>query len=418
MAIGIEGAFLVFCGIIIIGYIGELFSKKFSIPSTIMLLLIGYLLKVSGYVDVADLTGLQSLFGTLALIILLFDGGLTLNILDVLFKSGRIFLMSILITVASMFAAGFLMQGFGFDFLIGAIVGAIAGGIGSTTTISILKGLELPKDVGRFLTLESSITDIFSIILTIVLTQNLSSGFIDVQMIGQGILSTFSVGTLVGIVGGILFISIFSRIEKGYSYMVMLGVILILYALSEFFGGSGAIGVLIFSIMLGNENLVRKIIRIEEASERIFIREFHTQISFIIRTFFFVFLGIIVNFSNINNFIIALGLVISFLLIRYLITKFVTRSSELSPYSNIITVISPRGLATAVLATYPLTTVQSYLQKAQVTNGQDLISKLTNLPEIAFNIIILTIILTSILVPFVYKKQESKSEVKKQNKKK
>ncbi|MBS3068423.1 cation:proton antiporter [Candidatus Micrarchaeota archaeon] len=418
MAIGIEGAFLVFGGIIIIGYIGELFSKKFSIPSTIMLLLIGYLLKVSGYVDVADLTGLQSLFGTLALIILLFDGGLTLNILDVLFKSGRIFLMSILITVASMFAAGFLMQGFGFDFLIGAIVGAIAGGIGSTTTISILKGLELPKDVGRFLTLESSITDIFSIILTIVLTQNLLSGFIDVQMIGQGILSTFSVGTLVGIVGGILFISIFSRIEKGYSYMVMLGVILILYALSEFFGGSGAIGVLIFSIMLGNENLVRKIIRIEEASERIFIREFHTEISFIIRTFFFVFLGIIVNFSNINNFIIALGLVISFLLIRYLITKFVTRSSELSPYSNIITVISPRGLATAVLATYPLTTVQSYLQKAQVTNGQDLISKLTNLPEIAFNIIILTIILTSILVPFVYKKQESKSEVKKQNKKK
>ncbi|MBI5051182.1 hypothetical protein HZC08_00315 [Candidatus Micrarchaeota archaeon] len=64
--LGVEGVFLILGGILLIGYLGELLSKKFSIPSVLVLLLIGYGLKLSGYVPVQELIGVQELFLTAA----------------------------------------------------------------------------------------------------------------------------------------------------------------------------------------------------------------------------------------------------------------------------------------------------------------------------------------------------------------
>ena len=72
-------------------------------------MVIGYLLKASGYVDTTWLGGVQGIFGTLALIVLLFDGGLSLGIREVIFKSGRVFVMSVLITLVSIAGAAAIM---------------------------------------------------------------------------------------------------------------------------------------------------------------------------------------------------------------------------------------------------------------------------------------------------------------------
>jgi cell volume regulation protein A len=187
MAAPLESVFLIFGGIIIIGYLGELVSKRFSLPSALLLLVIGQALRLSGYADVAALSSIQEIFGTLALVVLLFDGGLSLNLQAILFRSGRVLLSGALITLLSIIACSFFFAYFvGVDPLIGAIFGALAGGIGSATTISILRGLSLPKAIDTFLTLESSITDVFSIILTIVFTGALISGSLDVQFLVQG----------------------------------------------------------------------------------------------------------------------------------------------------------------------------------------------------------------------------------------
>ena len=415
--ISIEVVFAIFGGIILIGYIGELLSKRFSIPSALLLLVIGYLLKASGYVDTTWLGGVQGIFGTLALIVLLFDGGLSLGIREVIFKSGRVFVMSVLITLVSIAGAAAIMGFFGFDPLVGAIIGAIAGGIGSTTTISVIKGLNLPEGISRFLTLESSITDVFSIVITIVLTQSLLAGYLDIQMIGQGIVGTFSVGALIGIAGAVLFISVFPKIDKGYGYMVMLGVILALYSITEFLGGSGAIGVLIFGIMLGNEKSVRSIIHMDETEEKVPIKEFHTEVSFIVRTFFFVFLGMVVTLTSINNFTVAVSLMAFFMVARYALTYLVTRKSEYAYFKEIISVVNPRGLATAVLATYPLIAMQNYLQKNGIENSKELLASLGNLPEIAFDIIVISIIATSILVPIIWNRQTKTKNNEEKNRK-
>ncbi|HZX33805.1 MAG TPA: cation:proton antiporter, partial [archaeon] len=336
MAITVEIAFLILGGIIVIGYFGELLSKRFAIPTALLLLVMGYGLKLTGFVDVGDFIGIQDLFGSLALIVLLFDGGMSLNIMEVLFKSGKVLVVGLLITVFSMIGAAALFYAFGFDPLIGAILGAIAGGIGSSTTISIAKSISIPEEIRNFLTLESSITDIFSIILALVLTQALISGILDIQVIAQGIVGKFAIGIFIGLITGIAAMLALSRIEKGYNYMVTFAMVLLLYSVAEFLNGSGAIAVLAFGLVIGNETLIRKIIHSQEVEGNPLIQQFQKEISFFIRTFFFVFLGIVVTLGNAKNFALAFMAMVMLYIIRYAVIKYATANSPHSKYRNIL----------------------------------------------------------------------------------
>jgi len=410
MAASVETAFLIFGGIILIGYLGDLLAKRFAVPNVLLLLVIGYLLRLSGYVEAAALAGIQGIFGSLALVVLLFDGGLSLNIYDVVFKSGRVLVNSVLTTVLGIIGAALLFLALGLDPLIGAILGAIAGGLGSTTTISIVKSLGVPGSIKSFLTLESSITDVFSIILALVLTQALVSGAIDAQNIGQGIVTKLSVGLFVGLVTGILSLVLLLKVEKGYNYMITFAIVLLLYSLTEFLAGSGAIAVLVFGVVFGNEVSIRRMFRLGHEGQRPIVREFQNEISFFIRTFFFVFLGVVVSLGSIENF--AIGLLFTLLLygIRYASVSLSTKGSDMAAFSKILTAVNPRGLATAVLATYPLILVQSMLSSGQDGGLAALLPQLSRLPEVAFYIIILSIIFTTIAVPLVMRRNGKDEE--------
>ncbi|MEW5996975.1 MAG: cation:proton antiporter [Candidatus Micrarchaeota archaeon] len=411
MAVSVETAFLIFGGIIFIGYLGDLLSKRFAVPNVLLLLAIGYLLRLSGYADAPSLSGIQGLFGSLALVMLLFDGGLSLNIYNVLLKGGRVLLNSALITLLGILGSALFFLILGFDPLIGAILGAVAGGIGSTTTISLIRSLPLPGSIRTFLTLESSITDIFSIILALVLTQALVSGSLNLLTVGQGIAAKFSVGIISGFIAGLLSLAALSRIEKGYNYMITFAIVLMLYSMTEFLNGSGAIAVLMFGIVFGNEVAIKRLFRMGHEEHRPLVMQFQTEISFFIRTFFFVFLGIVVGLGSLANFLIGAGYMLFLCLIRHLSLSFSMRGDEeLSAYKSLLTAVNPRGLATAVLATYPLLVVQDALASAPDARLSLLLPQLASLPEISFYVIVLSVILTTVLVPLAMRKNHKKEE--------
>lgn len=417
--LGIEVIFFVLGGIIFTGYFGELVSKKYNIPSALFLLILGFLIKYTGYIDPAPLIGIQPIFGSLALILIMFDGSLSLNIYNVIFKSARSFAMAVLITVLCILASILLFHYIlGFNIIIGAIIGSLAGGIGSTTTISMLSGLNIPKNIKEFLTLESSITDVFSIILTLILTTALISGVFDLKNIGQGVLSTFSIGAFLGLIISLVFITLLHKIKSEYGYMVTFGVILFVYSVSTIFGGSGAISVLVFGLMLGNEKEVRRIFRIRGDGTKSQIRKFQAEISFFVRTFFFVYLGFIVNLGSIQNLLIAIAAMLAFYLMRYLSAVVITRKSDLFHYRYLLSAVNPRGLATAVLATYPLEQIRSHIVLNGSNSYLNLISIQANaLPEIAFYLIVLSVLLTTFTVPMAMNKLEENSKEDSKNQK-
>ncbi len=394
--------FFILGSIILIGYFSELISKKFNVPSALFLLILGVAMAYFHMVDAGLLASFQPLFGTIALLVLLFDGGLSLTLESVIFKSGRVFVMAIITTLLAIMASILILSGiFGFDFLVAAIFGAIAGGIGSSTTISMTNTLSVPKNIKDFLTLESSITDVFSIVLTIVLTQTLVSGAFSFQSIGQGVLSTFAVGAFIGILAAVTYLIFQYKVHVGYNYMVTFGILLILFSLTEFMNGSGAIAVLIFGIILGNEKEVRPIFRIKSVEFENPIKNFQNEISFFVRTFFFVFLGITVSIRDLNILILSFCFIFGLYIIRYLALRLSLFKSEFESFVTFLCAVNPRGLATAVLATYPLTIISS------LSVSGSIYSQLSLFPEIAFDVIVLSIVLTSVLVPLVLQKEKS-----------
>ena len=169
----------------------------------------------------------------------------------------------------------------------------------------------------------------------------------------QNITSAFSIGAIMGIIVGIFWLRILRIIRQETNDDILtLGIALFFYAFVEVLGGNGAIFALMFGLILGNGSEIASMFRSKEpyeASEM--MRKFMSQMSFFIRTYFFVYLGLILVIENPN--LIVLGLVLSllFLASRYVVVRFVTLNDEiLEGNKKLITLMMPRGLAAAIMA--------------------------------------------------------------------
>jgi cell volume regulation protein A len=85
------------------------------------------------------------------------------------------------------------------------------------------------------------------------------------------------------------------------------------------------------------------------------LKRFESEVAFLLRTFFFVYIGLIVTISEIKIVIVGVILSLMLLLVRFGAVKIATiRCSELAEERPIMSVVLTRGLAAAVLATLPM----------------------------------------------------------------
>jgi cell volume regulation protein A len=209
-------------------------------------------------------------------------------------------------------------------------------------------------------------------------------------------LRLFSVLNLVGFGFGVAWLVILERIKgKPNAYMLTLAMLFLTFVVATNLNGNGALSALFFGLIIGNSRHIGKQLKFRSTiSIDNSVRDFHSQISFLIRSFFFVFTGLLFSFSSYFSVIFGLLLSVIFLGIRFVVVKIAAVKSELSNYGTLMTVMFPRGLAAAVLASLPLT---SGVPDSQV------------FPEIAFIVIITTIIVTTVGVAVLKKRQSSSS---------
>jgi NhaP-type Na+/H+ or K+/H+ antiporter len=120
-------------------------------------------------------------------------------------------------------------------------------------------------------------------------------------------------------------------------------------------GGNGILAVLVFGIILGNYYLVNWLfktkINIDFFQKQ--LASFHEEISFLLETLFFVFIGLtfVIKSSLIaNNLSIGILILVVLLTTRFVATKISTFKSELSRERRTITLMCAQGLAPATLA--------------------------------------------------------------------
>jgi len=369
--------------VIILGVLGEAFFKKTGIPDIAFLMVLGIIIgPILGIVQPAAVVEIVPYFAALALIIIMFDGGYNLHIGNVL-KTAHFAVVLVILgfAVSVGIVTGMAHYGLGWEWLDSILLGTIVGGSSSIIVFGLVRKLRISDEAKSMLSFESALTDILSTIVAFVLFEAVLSGNFSIDLLGETIGRAVLVGLILGFGVGIPWMFIVSKLSNAqHNYMLTLGVLFLLFFLANSFGESGALTALVFGLMLGNKKYLLKKLRIK-LPEHTIDNSLHSQVTFIVRAFFFVFVGLLASFGQFEYVIFGIVAAVAIYVGRIVITKtaLVRGFSKLD--KKVTSVMIPRGLAAAVLATIPLT--------MGLQNGEAY-------PQIVFFILLTSVIITTI----------------------
>ncbi|MEM4707231.1 MAG: cation:proton antiporter [Candidatus Anstonellales archaeon] len=397
-------AFLFISGALFASFIGDLIYRATNIPSILWLMIIGFILgPYMGILDPVAMREIQPIVGPIALSLVFFDAGLVLDIFKFFFRSVRPLFFSFVVVGFTLIGVAVVANAlFGWNYLVGATLGAIFGGTGTAIVISLSKKLPVIEEVNQFLTVEGAITGVLAVVLTATLTDALIFGTADVHSAGMQI--AFSLGKGLGLgfvigVGWMMVLYILRDLE--YSYMITLAVNFLTYAGSDYIGGNGPLSALIFGMVMGNNPTIAKMLRLKHTPMPIEkLKEFQSEIMFFLKAFFFIYLGTLINLGEDKTLLIS-GILVLVILVARIFAVFVSTvaAGPLSYYRLIISLMFTRGLKSAVLSTLPLTIVHNYMKtQPYIPQLYPLAYVFRQFPDIVFVVVGVSIILTTFLV--------------------
>ena len=364
-------AFLAIGSIIFIGFFGNTIFNRFRVPDVLILVALGMIigpellgtrLNLVTYETLAQIDQFKDIFLSAALVIILFDGGLSLDIRSVV-ESMRfsVFLAIINFLLVSIAVGASLFFIMDIDFLVAMALGSIVGGTTGAVVIPIAKKMRIRERTKAMLIMESVITDVLVIVATLSILSVIRLDEFSVWAVVRELAVKFLVGGAAGFAAGVGWLFVLEKLKnQPLSYMITVAALFIIAGLVELapISSSGAVAALAFGLALGNRRFVKK--RLSSLSLTAIsdehIHYFHTEITFFVRTFFFVYLGLSFRFDTFTGEHLVLGLyVISLAAIaRWLSANAASRMGELDSQEEMaVFALMPRGLAAAVLATLP-----------------------------------------------------------------
>ncbi len=369
--------------VIFLGVAGEAFFKKTGIPDVAFLMIFGVIIgPVLGIIQPEAVIQVVPYFAALALIIIMFDGGLHLDIKHVI-KTAHFsvtlailgFILSVvIITLAAHFALGWL-------WLESILLASIVGGSSSAIVFGLVRNIKISEEVKSMLSFESALTDILAMIAAFILFEAVLIGHFDIQTLQETLGRAIVVGLVLGFGVGIPWMYVSTKLGNAqHAYMLTLGILFVLFFLANSFGESGALTALVFGIMLGNKKHLSRILKFKLPKIEL-DDPTHNQLTFLVRSFFFVFVGLLASFGQIEYIVFGILITVAVYVGRVFVGK-ITLTKRFSKLDRAVTnSMIPRGLAAAVLATFPIT---MGLPNAEAY------------PQIIFFIILSSVIITTI----------------------
>ena len=245
--------------------------------------------------------------------LILFEGGLELRLRQALryFPAGLVLVVlsfGLSFGLIALMSRALLHLQWSDCFLLGAALGCTSG----TIVIPVLQQIATPDPIKITLTVEASLGEIIAVLVVGSLLH--MSG--DHSVIA-GVATNFSHHILVSLAIGVAAGATWSRLwpliaGQPYVPILNLGVVLGVYSLGDFAGGSGLLTVLIFGVTLAN--LPRTPHMTRQGAR---LLAFHSELSFLVRSFFFVLLGIVAEFVSRKYIVPILGILAALVLARF-----------------------------------------------------------------------------------------------------
>lgn len=395
------GPTLIFIGILI--FCAHLFSAIFSkrrVPDVLLLVGIGIIVgPVLGWVHPTMLGNLGAIFSSVTLVFILVDSGLDIHIDDlrkywlgmVQVTSGS-FVVSLL--TASLIAHYVALL----DWRASLLLGSMVAGTGAAIVIPMIRQMKVSAQTRTVLTLESAISAVFCIVVTLAFIEGFKLGQISFVRVAGNVLASFFMALLLGVVGGIVWSSLLRRVRRLQNSMFLTpAFIFVIYGITEALGYCGAIAALAFGIVLGNASyfeisFLQKLYKRKmpnmhslEDSEKSFFKE----MVFILKTFYFVYIGICIPFTD--TMALVYGVIIAAaIFVARLILIFIVGHKNTPTDRWIVSIMMPKGLVSAVLGSMPM-------QINQVA-GYEVIPYAERIQCMVYSIIFFSIIICSLMV--------------------
>jgi len=335
--------------LLVIAVVAKRLSRWTRVPDIIVLLLIGVGLgPVLHWVDPKNFTDVIRILGMLALILILFEGGLELRLKETIrYSPGGILLAFVGYGVTVGLIACVARVLLHLSWMDASLLGAVLGPTSASVVLPAIQQIAAPEAIKVTLTLEASLGEIIA-----VLTVGTLIGLDGSESIFQGLVTGFGHHIVVDVLLGILAGAAWSRVwplfaTQQFGNTLNLGMVLGLFAVGRFAGGSGLLAELVFGLTLAN--MPRTPHTTRQGARMV---AFHSELTFLVRSFFFVLLGIMAQFVSRPYVIPILSILVALVLARYVAVR-ATRWSvrDVKPAdTELLFLMMPRGLITAVLA--------------------------------------------------------------------
>lgn len=383
--------------ILVVGFlvfVAHAFTGLFSrtrVPDVLLLTIIGILLgPVLHLVTPENFGAVGPVFATVTLIIILFEAGLSLD-LDILRGAIRptlaLTFTNFLLTMGAVALTAFFLLHISPQFAL--MLGAIIGSTSPAVIVPLTKKLHMQPSTKTILFLESAVSDVLSIVVAIGFMESYKLGKLRLgQMAGQ-IIATLVLAGIAGALGAFAWSALLRRIRGlENSIFTTPAFVFVLFGIVELLGFSGYVAAAVFGAVLGNIEVFHRIpwmqrylpneaITLNE-TERVFLGE----VVFLLKTFFFIYVGVSIKFADLRLVYIALTLTALIFVIR-IPAAWIGLDRQTPIYdASLVAVMSPKGLAAVVLASIPL---EQHLPNGDV------------LQAVTYSVVFVSIVFTSVL---------------------
>jgi len=354
---------IVFVGItIFLSHYFASLSARTKIPDVLWLFIIGLLLgPIGGIVNLSNFGAVGPVFTTITLVFILFESGIDQRLeplIDSLGGTARI-------TTYNFFGSCLVAAGIAYFYtdlgiLRSLVLGSIVGGTSSAVVTTLAKQYNMTERSSTILVLESAFSDVYTLAIPLTLLTAYNVGRVDVAFVTGHMIAAFLLAAMLGIAGAFLWSILLNRMRTLQNTVFTTpAFVFIIYGVVEILNYSGPIAALAFGITLGNIDvlgppIMKNVISRKPISLTDHERAFFSEAVFLLRTFFFVYIGISVRLQD--WWMLMLGAIITcaLFLVRIPIVRLaVPRDTSPKDAAYMATMI-PKGLGAAVLASLPV----------------------------------------------------------------
>jgi len=345
------GIIITFCVLLLIAYAFDLTSSKTKIPSAILLLLLGWIVRqltTSFDIQLPDFSPVLPGLGTIGLILIVMEGSLELELnkskFGIIKKS---FAGALLPMLALSFLLAFAFRYFGNFGLKDSLLNAIPFCVISSA-IAIPSVRSLTSRDKEFIIYESSLSDILGVLLFNFLALNET---INTPSFGHFAFQLLIIA-VVSFLATIGLSFLLSKIDHHVKFVPIILLVVLIYFISKIYHLPGLVFILLFGIAIGNLEELKQfkwmeIFKPDELNKEVKkFRELTTEVAFLVRALFFLLFGYLIEAAEVLNtdtFLWALTIVLLIFLLRAIQLKL--SSLPLEP----LLFVAPRGLITILL---------------------------------------------------------------------